>query len=350
MIGSEPSAEWSRSVLSRDWVWAVLIGGLAAASPHTGSARLVPSLAGGVLVGALTFAARRGHFARWLPLRAGSSDASALRVAPRLPELVCVLAALVVCTPAVLWLWEQYTQSIWRNGHGLFLPVIVFCLARSELRGERIETGSDPWLAAPFLLVAVFSSWLGVNTHLGQIATLGIVFMVPGLCLLVLGREVTRRIALPLALLVFLIPMPEGLVDPIRLASATTMLMEPIVGVLGVRGIRVETIFAAPGVTFGVAANCSGLSIFYAASLLAIVLGWLARSWPVLLVLLASVWPITVFWNAIRVALLLVGAIRFGEGFVHTPVHGLSGIGTFWAVMISVGLLAYAIVPKREAA
>ena len=334
--------------VNKDWGWALLIGGLAAASPHTGSARLIPSLIGGALVAGIIWAVRRHRFDERLPsfLRATGEERSAgeepLPLSIDVPSALCLLGAALVAAPALIWLWQQYTISIWRNGHGLFLPVVIFVLVRASLRSARPPFGSDPWLALPFLAIAVALSWLAANTGLGQLGAVGLMTLAPGLALLLIGREATRCIAFPLALLVFLMPLPEGLTDPLGLASATAVVFEPVIQAIGVDGMRVQTLYVMPDSIFGIAANCSGASTFYAGLLVAIVLS--RNMSPAARVLLPlAVWPITVAINAIRLTLLVAGGARWGTGFIHSPFHGLSGIATFWGVLAAIALAFFAV-------
>jgi len=330
----------------RDWGWALLIGVLAAASPHTSGARLWPSIAGGVVVSTVVLFVRRRAGPIWPDALAGvADDDREVEWAAVLPRAFCGLAAALVCMPGLIWLWHQYTTSIWRNGHGLFLPIILFCMTRSTLRGARFEIRSDPLLAAPFIVTAIFLSWLEVTTRLGFPGTLSVILMVPGLCLLLMGRAATRLIVLPLALLVFLIPIPEGLTDPFMLSSMTARLASPVIGLLGIHGIHDQVTYVIPGILFSVSAHCSGVAVAYAGVLLALLLGW-RRPVVVRLVLLAVVWPATVLVNSLRLTLLVWGTSRFGMGFVESPIHGFSGIATFWAVMATITLVAFAMIRR----
>ena len=35
----------------------------------------------------------------------------------------------LVFGPTVVWLWHRWTISIWYNGHGMFVPLVVAYLA-----------------------------------------------------------------------------------------------------------------------------------------------------------------------------------------------------------------------------
>jgi exosortase len=173
-------------------------------------------------------------------------------------------------------------------------------------------------------------------TNLGLAGAVGLVLAVPGMSLLLFGMDVTRRIAFPLALVVFLIPVPEELVDPLYLPTVSAILAEPMLRALDVPILRDQTALILPVSSFGVSANCSGLSTFYSGLLVALVLARFATSWAKRVVLVAAVWPVTVIVNSFRVTFLVGSSNAIGIGWFESPVHGMSGILSFW---ITIGLL-----------
>ena len=131
---------------------AILVGLVMGLSPHTSGSRLVPSIAGGCLAGAAVFAyrVRAGRRAA----RAGQSAVPA-RPMQRPPALVwaTLLASAVVFAPIAAQLFDRYTDSIWKNGHGLFVPLVMGSLALATLR--RDTTGDADASAWGFVPVAL---------------------------------------------------------------------------------------------------------------------------------------------------------------------------------------------------
>jgi exosortase len=320
----------------RDLTWALLLGGLFAASPHSGAARLIPSLVLGAIVGATVFFGRRFLRPRYPGFFREAPPLASFRSIPARVWLL-LFTSIVVFLPALSWLVSDYTFSIWRNGHGLFLPVIIFFLARRNLRDDP-ESGeeSSAW-GIPLALAGAVLAALDAGMQTGIIGTLGIVLFLPGLSLLLLGARRTRRIAFPLALAVFFLPLPAQQPDPLWLPSATSFLMEQYLRVLELPVVRDQTYFVLPIGTFGVSANCSGLSFVYGAFLAFLVLSaTLVESWPRRIFMLLSIWPITVFINSIRGAIMLALCHRYGMGIAEHPIHGLLGIAVYGAVIGSL--------------
>ena len=38
--------------------------------------------------------------------------------------------------PTMLWLWERWTMSVWHNGHGLLITLVVIYLVWNELQKQ----------------------------------------------------------------------------------------------------------------------------------------------------------------------------------------------------------------------
>lgn len=324
-----------------DVAWATLLGVLAALSPHTSGARLVPSLIGGAVVAAATWCWRRDLIPGIAGFRAGRDGATGLDLHLTQLQWACVGACLLVQLPTLHWLYEQYTISIWRNGHGLFLGPILYVLVRNRLRAApRPAIRGSAW-GLPVLALAALLALIESASRLGYPGALGLVVALPGLSLLLLGTAATRRIAFPLCLGLFFLPTPEGMVDPFALASTTADLAAPLIRLTGLQATAFDTLVLFYDHIFNVSANCSGLSTFYSAVLLALILSARTPSWRTRTLIFAAIWPLTLLFNSVRLFVIIGGASRWGLAWVHSPIHGLGGIATFWAVMLSLAAAAW---------
>jgi exosortase len=326
-------------VIQKDLAWGVLLGALFAISPLSGAARVIPSVVGGALVAGIVMVFRR-LARRRAPALLVAPTQPALIARPGLGVWVLLGAITALFLPTFHWLYQQYTVSVWRNAHGLFLPVVLFLLARSRLRKDPDPSESSSAWGIPLIVAGALLALLDAGVHSGLISSLGLIVVLPGLSLVLLGARRTRLIAFPLALSVFLLPLPENLPDPLWLPSATAFMIEQYFGVLGAPSSRLQTYFKLPVGVFGVSTNCSGLSAFYAASLLCTLLITTTRSWGRRALIVLSVWPLTVTINGVRGAGLIWLCNEYGLGISGTPIHGLSGIATVMAVLGALLALA----------
>lgn len=323
---------------ARDIGWSLLWAAVLAAGPHTGRARPLVSLAGGALAGGAVLALRRWR-RRNRPVDARPRplfDRASLT-----PSVWALLGGfLALFAPTFVWLYGEYGAGIWRNAHGFFVPVCMALLAAERLRNDpRPAEAGSAW-GIPWILAGAGLALLDAGMRTGLLASAGLVIALPGLSLLLLGARRTRALAGPLALGVFLIPLPERVPDPLALPTATALLAEPILKALGYAVERQSTVFVMREAVFKVSTNCSGVATLYGATFFAALLAMWVRGTPRRLAVLASIWPATVAVNALRVTFLFALTADYGERVIHSPIHGLSGIATFWLVMLALYAVA----------
>ena len=103
---------------------------------------------------------------------------------------------------------------------------------------------------------------------------------------------------------------------------------------------RNGTVLQLPEFVYGVSAECSGFSAFYAAVCVALVLGYGSRSPLRLALLLLAAWPLAVLGSSLRTAAAMAVWEVAGKSFHGLPFHGLSGIVGFWLAVTPLFLLA----------
>lgn len=329
--GADPPASRRSGLGWSDLGVAALVGAAFTASPLTGAARLGPSLVGGGIAaaGVLAFRSRRPA-----PAHPGL-----LAAVPPLGWVVVALTALVLA-PSARDLFDWYGESIWRNAHGMMLPLVIAGLAARALRrsaGAPLDAtawGVLPLAAGLGLLVAD----AGVRTL--QLSSLGISLLLLGLSLSLLGVTRTRALGLPLVLTLFLLPLPTSLASYLELQSSSLAGTEAVLETLGLPVMLSGTRLVLAENEYAISANCSGFSALYAGVAAALVLGVQARSWSRGIALLLAVWPLVVLFNSLRSAALVLVCERFGSHLLNSPLHGISGILAVFGVLISLGLLA----------
>jgi exosortase len=248
--------------------------------------------------------------------------------------------------PTFAWLVSRWTEGIYRNGHGIFVPFLMAYLAFDYLKQERDPTphasaAGFAFLVASFLLLALDAA---IKTQL--LSAFALVLALPGLSLLLLGAERTRGIVLPLAIGLFMLPIPAGAITKLYmvLRTITAVAATWIVPLFGVAVSREGTQLFIPGHVVQVADNCSGFATLYAAILTAIILAHLARSPGRRVAVLAAAVPLALVCNFVRVAVLTWLVYLFGGGILETEIHPASGMVLFVFV---IGALLW--IAGREA-
>ncbi|AMY10066.1 exosortase A [Luteitalea pratensis] len=249
------------------------------------------------------------------------------------PVWVGVLAVLVslVYGPTAVWLFGRWTMSVWHNAHGALVLPVAGWLMWQELRSTwKTGPASSAWgwaFVVPALLLHVLDQ--GMQTQL--LSAISFVVLLPGLSLLLLGTDRTRRIAFPLAFVALMLPIPLAVTERLHLVlrNVVASACAVVVPWLGIPILKVGTTLHMPNASLLVADACSGFSTLYAAGAVALLTMFLSAS-PRRRVLVGLLFaPIALAINIVRVALLCVLVYFQGTDVLATSLHELSGIVTF---------------------
>ncbi len=166
-----------------------------------------------------------------------------------------------------------------------------------------------------------------------------------------LGGQIMRATVFPLAFLIFIVPFPlaveNGLVDFLQHSSAEVSYL--MLTCSGMSVLREGTQFSLPGVTFGVAPECSGVRsslVLFITGLLAAYF-FLRRPWP-RLTLAALLLPLGILRNAFRIFTLAELAVHYDPNILDSPLHHRGG-PIFFAVSLAPFFLLVWLLRKWEA-
>jgi exosortase len=233
--------------------------------------------------------------------------------------------------PTCLWLWERWTMSVWQNGHGILVAVVVFYLVRGELKKlKSLPLGSNPWGFA-ILIPALLIHMLDTGIHSQLLSGFALFLSLPGLALLFLGTERTKAIFFPLLILFLTLPIPLVFTESIHLVlrKIATKSVAWLLELLGVPVFSSGTLLEVEGGSLMVADACSGFATLYAAITIALLTAYFCHS-PrrrILLLLIAA--PLAIAVNIMRVLLLTLLVNWFGLDVLATAAHEISGLLTF---------------------
>ncbi len=325
--------------------FAALAGGIFALTPFSTNG-LLASIGAGLVLGGAVFGYRE-YLRRPGPEEdVGAEAAEPLVVLPEKPALLFVVLGLFVALflPTMGWMFDQWVSNVWENAHGIFIPVLMFFMARSALRRDtRTEAESSLWGLA-FLIPSVVLVTLDSAMRTQYVSALALVVALPGLSLLFLGARRTRMLAAPLAMGFFMVPLPNAVATHLFLKKATAIGVEPLIRALGIPVLRTNTILSLPDNTFLVGDACSGFATLYAALALALILARYSGTWWRRGLILVSVLPLAMACNIVRVLILVLMAHFVSGDLLDTALHEASGVFTFWGVL---GLLF--MISDREA-
>ncbi len=251
------------------------------------------------------------------------------------PELVTVgVLWLVVFASTWLFLYHQWTASVWSNEHGIFVPFIVAFLAYRVLRAdpEPARVAHSAW-GLP--LVAAGAAFAAVDGSLrsGYLGTIGLLLTLPGLSLVLLGTERTRRLLAPLAASWLMLPIPRTLATDMQLRHITAVSVEWLLDLGGYTVLREATVLHLPPRTFVVSDACSGFATLYAALSIAFLLAVVTPHNLRRALVLLTAPALAIVANVVRVVILVVLTYHHGSWFIDSFFHPLSGVVTFLFVL-----------------
>lgn len=222
--------------------------------------------------------------------------------------------------------------------HGFFVPFISLYLVwikRDQLR--QISSKPNLSIGVILILAAGFLLNFGGAGGVAVLQELSILVMIAGLIVLFLGTTYLRKLALPIAYLLFMIKIFGEGVDwfhwPFQLVAADIGVW--LLRLFGYAAYQEANYIQLPRVILEVAAACSGVRFLVSIIAIGIPLAHLTqRTWfrKIGLVLFAIL--VAIIANGVRVALIGVWAYNNGDADIHGPFHVLYGVFVSWVGFI----------------
>ena len=244
-------------------------------------------------------------------------------------------AAVVAATPLLIafaWLYADVIPALVRQwaadpdySHGFFVvPLAVFFAWKR--RAALAALPLRPHVAGLAVLLVSLGLFIagryGSELFLTRVSMVGVL---AGLILFLVGPVHLRRLVLPIAFLLFMIPLPAIVFNyvafPLQLLASRLGAL--VISATGVPVLREGNVLLLPGRSLEVAEACSGIRSLLSLLMLAIVLGYFTerRAGPRAAIAIAAV-PIAVIANAVRVAGTGLASYWISpdaaEGFFHT--------------------------------
>jgi len=195
------------------------------------------------------------------------------------------------------------------------------------------------------ILFALVVHMLGVMGDINFVSGFSMVIYITGCCLYLFGAQFTRMISFPLFFLLFMCPVPDGLIDIVALptkAIATTLSLH-LIDLINIPYIREGFVIHFPDATYVVGAPCNGmrsLITFFALGFL--FLYFIKSSWWKKGLLLLFITPISIVLNGLRIAILLLIAHRYGQEAAspESYLHDGSGLLVFLIGLVALFFFA----------
>ncbi len=244
--------------------------------------------------------------------------------------LALVAAALVFAYRGAL----AATVSMWDNSpmysYGFTVPLVSGYLLWSRREAWRTLTPRPSWAAGAAVLLGAMAMTLAARAGGIQIVEqLAFLVALTAAVLLLFGTAYVRAVWAPLAYLLLMIPIWDGLTErlhePFQQRSAAIGVW--LLHTIGVPAFREGTFITLPNMQLEVARVCSGVNYLVAVIALGLPLGYvfLRSNWRRALLLAMAV-VVAALSNGLRVALICTLAYYDVGSPLHGPFHMLHGL------------------------
>jgi len=209
-------------------------------------------------------------------------------------------------------------------GYGYIIPFITLFLIwqRKELLAK--HAFKPTYAAVPLLLISGMLYFMGAVSTTHTLSQYALVLTILSLAYGVLGWRSFKIVAIPIALLFFMVPLPPFIYNNL---SGKLQLISSELGVSVIRSFGISVFLEGNVIDLGkfqlqVVEACSGLRYLFPLVSLSFVAAYLysVETWKRVVIFLSSV-PITVLMNSFRIGVIGVLVEYYGieqaEGFLH---------------------------------
>lgn len=252
--------------------------------------------------------------------------------------LILIVSFIFLYLDVIIYLINKWSTD-GNYSHGFFVPIIIGYIIWTKRKELMTISVVSFW---PALLLVFLSGLLLIA---GQLAVHGfsrnfsIVLMMFSLTLFILGKAWTRKLMIPLAFLIFMIPLPElftrKVMGPLQLFSS--YISVEILSFMNYTVLREGNIIQLPNCTLSVAEACSGLRSLVALTFLAAIAGYFVlKSNRKRLILFLCAFPIAIILNWARITGTVLLANHWGVEAALGFFHNFSGLIIFGVATILI--------------
>ena len=255
------------------------------------------------------------------------------RTAPPLVWIPVIAGLAALYAPTIY----DLNGGLWNNEEYAHGPIVLIAaLWLGWQKRAALSAGDD----RPATLVAAITLMFGLSCYvIGRsqsivaLETGSLIPVLAGVVLFTRGWRTLRALWFPLLFLVFMIPLPGVIINPLTgpLRAYVSVIAEAVLHALDYPIARSGVILHIGSYQLLVADACSGINSMFALSSMGLLYMYLMRhtsKWRNA-ILVASILPIAFATNVVRVIVLVLVTYHFGDAAGQGFIHGFSGIALF---------------------
>ena len=218
--------------------------------------------------------------------------------------------------------------------HGFLIPFISAWMLWIRRDAVLAGVGHSSWTGPVIVLVAILVHVVGEYSSLFILSHLSFILVLVGLVLAIGGVSLLRVTFVPIAFLIFSIPLPYFIESKLTLEL---QLISSQIGVDVIRMFQIPVYLEGNIIDLGyyklqVVEACSGLRYLYPLLSLSFLAAYLFQApiWQRVLVFLSGI-PITIVMNGFRIGMVGVTVDRWGPQMADDVLHFFEG----WVIFIA---------------
>ncbi|MHB9036655.1 MAG: exosortase/archaeosortase family protein [Armatimonadota bacterium] len=234
--------------------------------------------------------------------------------------LSVVVVAAIMYIPTFRFLWAKWMEDA-QYSLGFLVPLVSgYFFWKKWPEVPKLTASPSAW-GLVLILIGLFLHLAGTLLDVSGPSGVSIIIVLVGGCLYFLGKGLLKLMAFPLAYMIFMIPVPGGLIDRVGLpmqllASGATA---HILSIIGLDVSRAGIQITVDGYQFEVAPACSGMSSLVALVGVSAVFAYMTSLRPAYKwTLFALSLPIALAANIVRITTIALVGYQWGwENAMH---------------------------------
>ena len=230
----------------------------------------------------------------------------------------------------------RFTVASWQQveeySYGWFIPAISAFLVWQRSDRLRAMALRGHWGGLPVIALALAMLAVGELSAVRSFGQYGFVVGAAGLSVCLIGWRGTRAIAMPLAVLLFMIPLPQFV---LREVSHALQLVSSQIGVALIRGAGISVFLEGNVIDLGsyqlqVVEACNGLRYLFPLLVLGFLSAYFFQGalWKRVLIVVSTV-PLTVVMNSVRIGVIGITVEHWGAAMADGLLHDFEGFFIF---------------------
>lgn len=249
---------------------------------------------------------------------------------------IVAISILYLFSSSAVFLFNDWSRD--EFSHGFLLPFLALLMIWHLIAGWD-KQACPHWLGIIVIGISLGLLFIGEISTFRQLTYFSMVLVILGLSLTYLGKTITKRLTPAFVLLLFAVPIPFIIYNPISLSLKllSTSMGVFLIDFFGYSVYQDGNIIDLGTFKLQVVDACNGLRYLFPIGSFGFLIAYLTKDalWKKI-VIFVSVAPITIIMNAFRIAIIGVTVNTWGieaaEGFLHL-------FEGFFVFMVCIALL-----------